>query len=520
MNRKIVEYLILEKSFNQIARELKVGKKRIRNLYQMAIREGYISKVNELPPFPADCFLDEKIEPLSKIVSDADEILGDHFQWIKDRIESDWHLLTIYEELPVKVGRSSYYRFIQRHNLNLKKCKNKSFRVRSEIVHRPGEALLLDWGKICDIYDPVLNKNKTLWAFVGILGFSRYMIVKLVWSNTIEETLSSIESMLQEIEGVPLRITSDNPKCFAYEASKFEPILNPVFERFSHHYKTIAELLPPRDPEKKGKVERMMPYVRRLFEAHKDQWVDIGTAQKYLDNKVRIANERRHRTTKLRPIDLLVQQEKANLKPLPIQCFSREEYAEGKVRQDGHIFYKGKYYSVDPKFIGQDVFLIGNKEIVNIFHKGKFIDSHSLVKDPHISKSTKEIHLRPGERRMNEHQHYIKDAEVIGGHVKNLVEAILKENNGFVDLRKIWGILSLEKKFSHEQINEACESAFSWGSLSYQTVKKILEGNKTKNNSMNETNSSNNSKTQKPNKFLRKSEEYSKIVNESREIKH
>ena len=146
MDRKIVEYLILEKSFNQIARELKVGKKRIRNLYQMAIREGYISKVNELPPFPAECFQDEKIELLSKIVSDADEILGDHFQWIKDRIDSDWHLLTIYEELPVKVGRSSYYRFIQRHNLNLKKCKNKSFRVRSEIVHRPGEALLLDWG--------------------------------------------------------------------------------------------------------------------------------------------------------------------------------------------------------------------------------------------------------------------------------------------------------------------------------------------------------------------------------------
>jgi len=40
------------------------------------------------------------------------------------------------------------------------------------------------------------------------------------------------------------------------------------------HYQVQMECLPPRDPQKKGKVERMMPYVRRLFQAH-GEWQGI-----------------------------------------------------------------------------------------------------------------------------------------------------------------------------------------------------------------------------------------------------
>jgi transposase len=105
-----------------------------------------------------------------------------------------------------------------------------------EIVHSPGEALILDWGKLRDFIDPVTQKKKTVWAFVGTLGYSRFLMVRLVLSNSLETTIDAIESMLREMGGTPIKITSDNPKCFALEASQYEPLLNPGFELFAAHY--------------------------------------------------------------------------------------------------------------------------------------------------------------------------------------------------------------------------------------------------------------------------------------------
>ncbi len=120
-----------------------------------------------------------------------------------------------------------------------------------EIIHEPGECLQLDWGKLCDVWDADKGKKRALWAFVGVLGHSRYTMVRLVWTNSTGVTMEAIEHMLQELGGVPARITSDNPKCFAIKACKYEPILNPIFERFGAHYGITLECLPPREPEKR-----------------------------------------------------------------------------------------------------------------------------------------------------------------------------------------------------------------------------------------------------------------------------
>jgi transposase len=82
-------------------------------------------------------------------------------------------------------------------------------------------------------------------------------------------------------------------------ASKYEPLLNPAFERFARHYGFLIECLPPREPEKKGKVERLMPYVRRLYEAH-EAFVSLEDSQRYLDGKLVLANQRKHGTTQRR----------------------------------------------------------------------------------------------------------------------------------------------------------------------------------------------------------------------------
>ena len=58
--------------------------------------------------------------------------------------------------------------------------------------------------------------------------------------------------------------------------------------------------------------------------------------------------------------------------------------------------------------------------------------------------------------------------------VEEIVRSILLSGNGFVDTRKVWGILSLDKTYPLKKIDEACKFAMECDQLSYQTVLSFL----------------------------------------------
>jgi len=374
MDRRIVELLLQGQTHRQICRELKVGDRRIRRVRRSAEAHGYLGRDGggqaPLPPFPYALFA-EPPAVQTLFVSDPDRELRLHSRWITERLELDWRPVTVWEELPVKVARSSFYRFLNRHKLGR---LGEKARMIPEIIHKPGEALILDWGKLRTVKDPETGRSRILWAFVGVLGFSRYMMVRLVWTNDVPTTI--IESMLSEIGGVTARITSDNPKCFAIEASKYEPLFNPVFERWAAHNGITIECLPPSDPEKKGKVERLMPFVRRLYEAHGLEWFGLEESQDYINKKVGIANQRKHGTTQLKPVEVFENTERVALKSLPALAYEMEEFHCGPVRRDGFVRFRNKYYFVDEALAGAEVAVIGNKMLVSIYHRGKLLETH------------------------------------------------------------------------------------------------------------------------------------------------
>jgi len=467
MERRIVEYLRLGKSANSIARELRVCKKTVKQIRKRAHERGYLEAGRELPAYPAPIFVEE--ERKSDPVSEADALLQMQLSWIVERLEAGWHPITVFEELREQPSRASFYRFLTRHKLTE---VGRRARVVPEIVHEPGEALILDWGKLLSV--EINGKERTLWAFIGVLGYSRYRMVRLVWRLDFETTIAAVQSMFEEIGGVPRKVTSDNPKIFALEANRYEPLLNPAFERFAAHYNFVIECLPPRKPQQKGKVERQVPYVRRLYEAHQDTWVSAEESQEYLNRKLIIANAKPHGTTGKRPSELL-EVERAALRPLPQTPYEREELHIGTVRRDGHVRFCGKYYSVDERYIGCEVVVIGLRAQVSIHYGGRLLEVHPrLPHDSMESKSTKLHHRKPWERAMEDDSLYALRARKLGPAVEQLVRALLRKGDGFIDYRRIWGVLSLDKKFSAEQINQACEQALSLNKLSYLFVKRLL----------------------------------------------
>ena len=66
-----------------------------------------------------------------------------------------------------------------------------------------GEALLIDWGYLWTVEED--GRRRKLWAFIGVLGYSRYMVVRLMTCCDQPHTLATLAKMYDEMGGVPRR---------------------------------------------------------------------------------------------------------------------------------------------------------------------------------------------------------------------------------------------------------------------------------------------------------------------------
>jgi hypothetical protein len=145
------------------------------------------------------------------------------------------------------------------------------------------------------------------------------------------------------------------------------------------------------------------------------------------------------------------------------------------VRKDGHVRFRGKYYSLNEEHVGKSVFIVGTPHTVEIFIQGKLLETHPRITNPHQSKSTKKLHLKKSEQEITEHEIYLERAQKLGANVLEIVKTILGRGNGFVDFRAIWGILNLDKDYSSAALDEGCRQALESEKIGYRAVLNFLK---------------------------------------------
>lgn len=481
VDKKIIEHFIDGKSANQIQKIIQKGKGYILSVRDKAIEYNYIEEIipgekkykagiKKLPPFPESPFA--IIDTKSEKALETDQYLEKEKIWIHERIQAGWSPQTIFEEISTPIARSTFYRYLHRNNfmksVDLKKSP-------MEIIHSAGECLQVDWAKLCDVIDKTTGKKKTISVFIGVLGFSRYQMVRVVESLNFSTTIEVLQSMFSELGGVPRKVTSDNPKVFVTTASKYEPTSNPGYERFASHYGFTIEALPPSDPESKCKVERNVQYIRRLFESYDFENYTIKTAQEHIDKKNELANLRKHGTHLQKPLEVFLNKEAPELRKLPSLSYEIETMSYTKVRQDGYVHFEGKYYRVHDKFRGEESLVIGNKKQVSIYCKGLLLEIYEKIQDRFISKACKDHYKQDFEKVLQDHGHYIERAKKLGEDVARFVELVLARGDGFVDYRVVWGLLTLDKKYDAGSINKVCGEAIALSQVSLRTVLSLLK---------------------------------------------
>ena len=175
-DRKIVEFILQGDGINQISRAFHVGKSRIRELRKQAQECGYIIEPGipgdvPIPPLPHALFPDPEDSRFSRY-SESYQILDIHQDWIKDRLNSGWNAITIFQEIPVKVSRSSFYRYLNKNQL-LKSSK----KIQSETEIHHSWMLKLLQGKIdCRELEKTFTDSLDLIAsisFINVFSINR-----------------------------------------------------------------------------------------------------------------------------------------------------------------------------------------------------------------------------------------------------------------------------------------------------------------------------------------------------------
>lgn len=238
------------------------------------------------------------------------------------------------------------------HSLKPERERLRKLSVRFETP--PGKQAQADWG-YCGRFPDRDFRILPLYVFVMVLGFSRMLYVEFSTSMKLPVLIACHLNAFDFFAGWPLEVLYDNMKQVRLTPTEFHPLMLD----FAHHYGLALKTCRVRRPRTKGKVERMVAYVKGNF-LNGRSFTDLADlnaqARSWLAHT---ANTRLHATTGQRPIDLWPQE-----KLTPLASVARYQLAELVSRQagfDGFVRFEKSRYSLPPEYAGQTV-LIGHRD--------------------------------------------------------------------------------------------------------------------------------------------------------------
>jgi len=343
----------------------------------------------------------------------------------------------------------------------------------------PGEVAQVDFGYAGELFDPVTQKQRRSWVFVMVLGYSRHLFAKVVFDQRAETWQQLHVEAFEGFGGVPEVVVPDNLKAAVIRAAfgiDDDAGLQRSYRELARHYGFKVDPTPPRDPEKKGKVEAGVKYVTRSFLATLPEQLDADEANRQLVRwTVEVAGQRVHGTTQRRPLEVFEAEERAALRPLPEGRWRPVAWKRAKVHRDSHIVFDRRLYSVPWRHIGEELWVRATADAVDIFLEEQRVALHQR-RDPG-GRSTVEEHLPSGrsDLRFRGQDFWEQRARTIGPETAALVEAIFGDDEVLLPLRKVQAVVAHLEAFPRTRAENASRRAHHFGVHDYRGIKEILK---------------------------------------------
>jgi transposase len=377
--------------------------------------------------------------------------------------------MAIYQDLVdhyhFTAGYSSVKRFVRR----LKHTEPAQF---DRLEFAVGEEMQVDYGEGAFTLYPGSDRYRKPRLFVCTLRYSRRSFRRVVWKSSQETWARLHEQAWRYFGGSCIYVVLDNLKEGVIKPDLYEPELNPLYAAVLAHYGVVADPARVRDPDRKGTVENAIQHTQSTALKGR-RFASIEEQNDFLEHwETHWAAQRIHGSAK-RQVEAMFQEERPFLKPLPLQGFQYFVESERTVYDDTCVRVDHSSYAARPARIGSRVLVRVFEHHLEIrdFRTQELLRTHPLAARPGS------VILPDAERLFNpsrETRRILTEAKAIGPAAEQLCQRLF-DKEGRVGQRRLWGIVSLAKRYPRRLIDRACAMALHEGVGSYQQIKALTE---------------------------------------------
>jgi transposase len=287
--------------------------------------------------------------------------------------EAPYSAVRIHEKMQ-ELGYKGKYTMVRTYVSTKKSELNSKATVRFETM--PGLQAQVDWAHFENYRVVEDGVPKKLYCFLMVLGYSRMRYIEFVTDMSTTTLIQCHINAFRYFGGYPEEVLYDNMKQVVIKRllKQEDSTLNSQFEDFAgfHGFKPI--LCRPYRGQTKGKVERMVSYVRDNFMTG-IKFNDLDDLNRQAYNWCIKANDKIHGTTGEIPNQRLKQEK---LSPL-VREYIIDKINLRKVEKDCLISYSNSKYSVPAEYVGKYVTVVVLDNMLAAYYLGKQIALHKLA---------------------------------------------------------------------------------------------------------------------------------------------
>ncbi len=403
-------------SARQIAREGLAGRRKINEISQIATEQGWLSPLQALPDESTIAAVIDHLSHQQTPVEESHRSSVYQFKsFITQAVNEGISAKVIYQRLAEYHNFKGAYNSVQRFVQKIKKSKLPKMTIPLDFAI--AEAAQVDFGQGPELYDERVGRVVKTHFFVMTLCWSRHQYVELVTRQTSETWLRCHQNAFLFFGGVVKKIIIDNAKCAIVKACYYEPVVQRSYEAFAQDYGFIISACPPYDPQKKGRVEAGVKYVKNNFLPLREfrSLQHANHELKKWNNEV--AGQRIHGSTFKKPLTLFNQAEKIKLISLPTPLPEIATWHQVCVYRDCHVRFESCQYSVPFEYYQKTLWLKATPTMVQLYHEHHYLTSHVRA----YEKGTKRTNINhlPSNAKFylkRDSQWCLEKARVIGEH--------------------------------------------------------------------------------------------------------
>ena len=350
-------------------------------------------------------------------------------------------------------------------------------RGRSEAFLRlrtlPGEQGQVDWG--CFGRMKVGHALRPLCCFVMVLSWSRAMYARFFLDQTMDCFLRGHVEAFQALGGCPRVLLYDNLKSVVLDRIGDHVRFHPKVLELAGHYHFAPQPCAPYRGNEKGKVERLIRFIRESFFAAR-AFVSLENLNAQLDDWIHTIAHRRPvpgDPDKTLVADAL-EQERPRLVPLPahpMACDLTRAVVSGKTP---YVRFDGNDYSIPHSLVRTPLTLVASEAQVRIADGAELVACHTrcydrgrVVEDPrHLAEL--------GDKKR--HAHALRARDRLRSscpHAEGFIEALALAGSSLGwHTRRLTGLLD---QYGAADLDAALVAVLAKGTASAQSVAHLLD---------------------------------------------